>query len=179
MATRGYLTSTWLATIRMPARRISTETREGRLLIWPRSVSAPWPRATRAWLVPISPRAALGRWSHFSLGPDNDEPDCGAHRADIYGLGMVLLEAITGSAPPGKVIDPDRERPAIIDRAPSNLPRVLYAAARGRSAQSADRRGRGCRGNGRSRRDYGRFSSTLWNLTPATVPPGKRSGRRP
>jgi eukaryotic-like serine/threonine-protein kinase len=77
-------------------------------------------------------------------GAPTSEPDDTAHRADIYALGMVLLEALTGRMPEQYALPP---KPAIEDRT-SWLKTMasIYAEARARSAQAVIREAEAARG---------------------------------
>jgi eukaryotic-like serine/threonine-protein kinase len=84
------------------------------------------------------PRTSAGSgWSDRLNGPDatgkDNDCDLDAHRADVYSLGMVLLEAIVGPAAAKLAVGV----PAEVDRRKDFLKVAAgaYAAARSRSAQ--------------------------------------------
>ena len=116
------------------------------------------PGGTLAYMAPERLRAiAEGR-----RGPRPEAADL--HRADLYALGLVLLEALTGRAP---------RSPGARPGDPRELAEALAEARGGRSPGRS-----GARASGRSRRPSARSWRSAWPPTRPTATPGATSWPR-
>ena len=135
MESRSFSISTSPATIRALIRQITSPTRGERSRTWPPNVSAAL-TANAAFSDcngPVWTRGPVVADLSGTVRRGEHKTDLMAHRADIYSLGIVILEAITGQMPkeafPSMSIAPDSRKNTL------RLTLSPYVEARSLSAQ--------------------------------------------